>query len=439
MDQRTNRPELKTAEDPLAGGSRVSGVRRSSGLTRLVVIAVAIAIAGLIVWKLQPVPQRNPNRFGGANQAMPVGVATAMSGDIDVSINALGNVSPLATVSVKPQVSGQLIKIAFTEGELVRAGQVLAQIDPRPFQAALDQANGQLARDEAQLANAQVDLNRYQMLITQNSIAQQQVDSQAALVRQDQAIIKTDQANVETAQINLGYATIASPIDGRVGLRQVDIGNLVTAGQSTGISVVTQLQPSSVPFTWPEDGMGDIMAGVNDKAGLTADAYDRAQTKKLATGKLSTVDNQIDTATGSVKMRAVFDNSKGELFPNQFVNIRLFVKTLHDQIIVPSAAVQRGTSGTFVYVVDEDLTVNMRPVSVGETEENRVAITNGLKAGEMVVIDGADRLREGAKVALPGQEPPAAATPRPARGQGNGQGQGQRGAGRGGRRGNGGG
>jgi multidrug efflux system membrane fusion protein len=368
---------------------------------------------------------------------LPVGVATAMSGDLDVSLNALGTVTPLATVTVKPQVSGPLIKIAFTEGETVRQGQVLAEIDPRPFQAALDQTKGQLARDEAQLANAEVDLNRYQMLIAQNSIAQQQVDSQAALVRQDQAIVKTDQANVETAQINLGYTTIASPINGRVGLRQVDVGNLVTAGQATGIVVVTQLEPISVVFTVPEDDISDVMAQVNGKATLTVDAYDRAQTKKLASGTLSTVDNQIDTATGSVKMRAIFDNAKGDLFPNQFVNIKLFVKTLHDQIVLPSSAVQRGASGTFVYVVNEDHTVSIRPIMIGLTEGDRVSIAQGVMVGDMVVIDGADRLRDGATVVLPGEQPPPAAAPQ-ARGQQNGQGGRRGGGGRGGRRGGGG-
>jgi multidrug efflux system membrane fusion protein len=422
---RTQKRDVDAAADSrrLAGQSHSS---RIPGGFRTIVIAAAIAIVGLVVWLIQPAPQRNLNRFAGPNQALPVGVAKAELSDITLTMNALGTVTPLATVTIKPQVSGQLLKINFTEGQMVQGGDVLAQIDPRPYQAALDQVKGQLARDEAQLANAKTDLARYQTLIAQNSIAQQQVDTQSALVRQVEATVKTDQANIEAAQINLNYSTIRSPITGRVGLRQVDLGNLLTAGQATGIAVVTQLQPISVVFTVPEDSIGDIMAEVNGKATLLADAYDRGQTMKLAAGKLSTVDNQIDTTTGTVKLRATFDNAKEELFPNQFVNIRLFVKTLHDQLVVPSAAVQRGASGTFVYVVSDDHTANMRPVTLGQTQDDRVAITMGLKPGETVVIDGADRLREGAKVLLPGEEPQPAAAPQ----QGRGQGPGRRAAGR---------
>ncbi len=309
---------------------------------------------------------------------------------------------------------------------------MLAEIDPAPYQAALDQAQGQLARDQAQLANAEVDLSRYQKLLSENSIAQQQVDTQAALVRQLQGVIKSDQANVESAQLNLNYTRLRSPIAGRIGLMQLDVGNLVTANQATGIAVVTQLQPISALFAVPEDVINQITSRVRSGATLKSDAYDRAQTMKLATGTLATLDNQIDTATGTVKLRAMFDNKEGELFPNQFVNIKLLVDTLHNQIVLPLAAIQRGTSGTYVFVVNPEHTVSMRTVTLGQTEDDKVAIAMGLKTGETVVIDGADRLKDGARVVFPGEEPPAIASDQ-------GRGPANRGGRQGGRRGGGGG
>jgi multidrug efflux system membrane fusion protein len=391
---------------------------------RTVVIAAAILIVAILVWTIHPTntAQRNRNAFQGANQPVPVGVAQATQGPIDVTLNALGTVTPLATVVVKPQVSGPIVKIAFTEGQMVRPGEVLAEIDPKPYQAALDQAKGQLARDQAALANARVDLARYQTLIKENSIAQQQVDTQAALVRQDEAVVKTDQANVEAAQINLNYTSIKSPIAGRLGLRQVDLGNLVTAGQATGIVVVTQLQPISVIFTVPEDNIDTILARMRQGATLPATALDRAQMNTLAKGQLATVDNQVDTSTGTVKLRAIFDNSGNALFPNQFVNIRLLVNTLQNQTIVPTAAIQRGQEGTFVYVVGSDHIAHMRKVALGDTQDDRVAIRMGVSPGETVVTDGADRLREGSHVVLPGEAAPqvAQAGARGRRGQGGG-------------------
>jgi multidrug efflux system membrane fusion protein len=429
MDQRTDRKPFDAASD----NPKRRWIDRIPGGRRVVVIGIAVALVALLVWTIRPSTNvvRNRNAFAGPNQATPVGIATVTSGDITVTLNALGTVTPLATVTVKPQVGGQLIRIDFTEGDTVRAGEVLAEIDPKPYQAALDQTTGQLARDQAQLANAEVDLERYRTLAGQNSIAQQQVDTQAALVRQLQGVIKSDQANVEAAQINLNYATIRSPITGRVGLRQVDLGNLLTAGQATGIAVVTQLEPISVVFAVPEDSISDVLSRMREGAKLTADAYDRAQTKKLATGTLATVDNQIDTTTGTVKLRAMYDNKSRELFPNQFVNIKLLVNTLHNQMVVPASAIQRGASGTFVFLVNPDHTVSMRTVMVGQTQDDRVAVTSGLMAGDIVVVDGADRLREGARVLLPGEQPPAP-TATESRGPANAAGAGRQG--RGGRR-----
>lgn len=375
----------KWSDRHLWGGAKTLWI----GLGCLLVLA--------LVWVLTPSQTSRVGRFGAPS---PVGVARVQNGDINVTLNALGTVTPLATVTVRPQVSGNVLKFDFQEGQMVKAGDLLAEIDPRPFQAALDQAKGQLAKDTASLENARLDLKRFQSLYAQNAIAQQQRDTQAALVRQDEGTVKSDQANVEAAAINLGWTRITSPVDGRAGIRQVDVGNLVQAGQTTGVVVVTEIHPISVLFSLPEDNIGDIMQRVNSGAILQVAAYDRAQTKQLATGALSAVDSQIDTTTGTVRLRAMFDNSDGALFPNQFVNVRLLVNTLHDQAIVPSAAIQRGAEGSFVWVVGSDNTVSIRTVTTGVTENDRVAITAGLKPGETVVVDGADRLRDGQDVTL---------------------------------------
>ncbi len=400
------RPYVQRLRPHLEHIRRWAAVRLPGGERTLWIGGGALLFV-LFLWAIHPGSDQQSNQRFGIGGPMSVGVAKVETRDIAITMNALGTVTPLATVTVKPQVSGELIKIDFTEGQMVAAGDVLAEIDPRSYQAALDQANGQLLRDQAQLANAQLDLVRYRTLLAQNSIAKQQVDTQAATVRQDDAIAKADQAAVETAAINLGYTRIVSPVAGRVGLRQVDIGNIVQPGATTGIVVVTQLQPISVLFSVPEDSIDAIMARMSRGATLAVDAYDRGQVKKLASGNLSTVDNQIDTTTGTVKLRAMFANADSSLFPNQFVNVRLLVNTLHNQTSVPSAAIQRGASGNFVFAVNADNTVSMRSVTAGTTDGDYVAITNGLKPGETVVVDGADRLSDGAEVLLPGAKPPA--------------------------------
>jgi multidrug efflux system membrane fusion protein len=344
----------------------------------------------------------------GLGGPLAVGVAKVGTGDVPITVNALGTVTPLATVTVHPQINGPLTKIAFTEGQIVKSGELLAIIDPRPFQAALDQAVGQLKRDQALLANARVDLARYKTLLAQESVSDQTYATQVSTVAQDEATVAYDQAAVDVAKLNLGYCYITSPVAGRVGLRQVDIGNLLQASSST-IVIVTQMQPMSVLFTVPEDSVSTILTHLHNGEKLTVQAFDRSLTNEIATGTLSNSDNQIDTTTGTLKLRAMFDNSRLELFPNQFVNAHLILETLHDQIVVPGAALQNGSQGSYVYVVNPDNTVSMRQVVTGPTAGDMVAITKGLRVGQTVVVDGADQLRDGAHIMLPSAPAPGTA------------------------------
>jgi membrane fusion protein, multidrug efflux system len=370
---------------------------------------------------------------GGPNSAVAVTIATVESGDIEVRIPALGTITALATVTVRPQVSGILTKVAFQEGQLVKAGQPLAEIDPRPFQAALEQARGSLRKDQALLADAKLDLKRFEELIKEDSVAQQQLDTQRALVDQYSGQIESDQAAVRTAQINLDYAHIVSPVSGRVGLRQVDQGNYVTPGDSNGLVVVTELQPISAIFAIPEDNVNALMDQLNAGNALSAEAYDKGNNAKLGVGQVKAVDSQIDTTTGTIKLRALFKNEDGRLFPNQFVNVQLIVNTLHDQIVMPNSAVHRGAPNgvlsTFVYLVNtKDNTVSVRPVTLGTVDGERVAITKGLEAGDIVVTEGGDRLRDGASVILPANTPqhPTTAAPGQPHQRGSGKSNGQR-------------
>src|SRR6516162_6821063 len=379
----------------------VSRPRRRSRLRWLLWALLVLAVIGAVVWYYHR-PSEQPKtagrgQFGGP---VPVALATVQKGDMPVTLTGLGTVTPLATVTVKTQINGYLTQVAFQEGQMVKKGDFLAQIDPRPYQVALEQAEGQLAKDQALLKNAQLDLQRYNTLVAQNSIARQTRDTQVSLVGQTQAAIKTDQAQVDAQKLNLVYAHIISPVTGRVGLRQVDAGNYAQTSDPNGIVVVTQLQPISVIFTLPEDNLPPVMKQVKAGGILPVTAYDRTGTTELGKGRLETVDNQIDTTTGTVKLRAIFDNEQESLFPNQFVNVQLLVNTLEDTDIVPTAAIQHGAPGAFVFVVKPDRIASVRQVKLGPGDGQHIAVLDGLQPGDKVVVDGSDRLREGAKVSL---------------------------------------
>ncbi|MGH6819328.1 MAG: efflux RND transporter periplasmic adaptor subunit, partial [Methylocella sp.] len=334
---------------------------------------------------------------GQETAPQPVGVATVGTGDIKVVVTALGTVTPIATVTVKSQVNGQLLEVAFKEGQLVKKGDFLAQIDPRPFQLTEAQLEGQLVHDQGLLDQARKNLARFQSLLKQDSIARQQAEDQAFIVKQYEGTVKTDQAQIDMQKLNLIYAHIVSPIDGRVGLRLVDAGNYVQTSDS-GLAVITQLHPISVIFVVPEDGIPPIMAAISAGTALEVTAYDRANVTPLSVGKVKALDSQIDPTTGTLKLRAYFDNLDDKLFPNQFVNARLLIKSLRGAVTVPSRAVQHGAPGTYVYVVGADDTVSARAVDLGPLDGAMFAVNAGLSPGDRVVVDGADRLRDGAKV-----------------------------------------
>ena len=364
-------------------------------------LAVALLGIGIYIFYAKAGQAQSPRAQQAASGARAVSVVTAKakSGDINVYLTGLGTVVPLNTVTVKSRVDGQLMRVLFREGQFVRAGDVLAEIDPRPFQVQLEQAEGQQAKDQALLKNAQVDLERYQVLFQQDSVAKQQLDTQAALVRQYEAQLKVDQGQIDNARLQITYCRITAPLSGRVGLRLVDPGNMVRASDANGLLVITQLEPIAVVFAIPEDSLPQVQQQIKKGRELPAEAYDRALKNKLATGSLMTIDNQIDQSTGTVKFKAVFPNKEDALFPNQFVNARLLVNTVHNVVLVPNAAIQQSPQSAFVYVVKPDSTVDARNVRVQGTEGDQTAIASGLSAGEVVVTDGVDKLQPGSKVA----------------------------------------
>ena len=337
---------------------------------------------------------------GSANATAPVDAAKAVKGNIGVYVTGLGAVTPIYTVTVKTQVNGQLMQVLYKEGDMVKKGDTLAEIDPRPYQAQLTQYEGQLIRDQATLDNARIDQARYETLIKSNAIPEQQLATQIATVKSDEGIVKNDQGLIEAVKVNLIYCHITAPITGRIGLRLVDPGNIVQTTDTTGLLVITQLQPISVIFTIAEDQLPTIYAKQRAGQTLPVDAFDREMKTKLASGTLTTIDNEIDQTTGTVKLRATFDNSHNELFPNQFVNARLLQQEKRGVILVPSAAVQRNSSNTYVYVVKPDSTVTVRQVKTGTSDDNNTEITSGVEEGDVVVLTGVDKLQEGSKVAV---------------------------------------
>ena len=361
-------------------------------------------------------PASSGRRGGGGSGPVPVTAETARKADLNVRLVSLGTVTPLYTVTVRSRVDGELQKIYFKEGTEIAAGEPLADLDPRPFEVLKLQAEAQLAKDNALLDDARLNLVRYQTLLDQDSVSKQQVDTQASLVRQYEAAIKVDDSLVNSASLQLSYAHITAPISGRIGLRSVDQGNIVHASDTNGIAVITQLHPITVLFSIPQDAIPKVMKSLASDEPMVVEAFDQAGHTRLATGKLTTVDNQIDPTTGTVKLRAEFANADGVLFPNQFVNIQLVVEKMVGATVVPTAAVQRGTAGTYVYVVQDQATVSMRPIETGASEQDTIAITKGLAPGEVVVVDGIDKLREGARVELVSRA--ATTSPDAAHGQG---------------------
>lgn len=373
------------------------------------IVILGVAVAGCWYFKSRGAQANSATEVTGAanspgkggapgNFAVPVVVATAHRGDLPIYFNGLGTVTAFNTVTVRSRVDGQIVKINFTEGQYVKEGDALIEIDPRPYQVQLEQAEGQLAKDQAQLRDMQVDYDRYQLLFKEGVIPKQQVDTQQAQVGTYEGAIKADMATIDSAKLQITYSHITAPIGGRVGLRLVDVGNIVHASDTTGLLVITQLQPIAVMFSLPQDQLPLVVAKMRSGKSLAVEAYDRDNTDKIATGKLLTIDNQIDTTTGTYKLKAVFENPKDELFPNQFVNVHLLVDTRKDTILVPTTAILRGPQGTYVFAVDSGNLVKVKNITVAETTGNLAGISSGLGDGEVVVIDGQDKLKEGSKV-----------------------------------------
>src|SRR6184192_3472750 len=409
--------QLKSMDLPESGShttTDASAARPSRSLWWLWMLLLAGMVVGVWYFRGSRTPSEaaNPSApaasgrgkggsggMGMGNFVVPVVVATAQRGDLPVYFNGLGTVTAFNTVTVRSRVDGQIISVAFKEGQYVHEGDLIVQIDPRPFQVQLEQAEGQLAKDQAQRKDAEVNLGRYQLLFKEGVIPQQQLDTQAALVGQFDGSIKSDQSQVDNAKLQLTYCRITAPISGRVGLRLIDPGNIVHATDANGLIVIAQLQPIAVLFSLPQDDLPQVNAKLRAGVQLNVDAFDRDDTQKIASGKLLTIDNQIDPTTGTYKLKSVFNNSDNALFPNQFVNMHLLVDTKHNLTILPTAAIQRGPQGTYVYAVGSDNIVKIHPVTLAQSTGNRVGLSDGLNAGELVVIDGQDKLQDGSRVA----------------------------------------
>ncbi|HXD33747.1 MAG TPA: MdtA/MuxA family multidrug efflux RND transporter periplasmic adaptor subunit [Pyrinomonadaceae bacterium] len=388
--------EDAASDEPVPSSRRPRSYRKLRRFIALLAFALLLGGAILFFQRLDT-GKANTNKPAFSPSAVAITTAIARQGNIGVYVNALGSVTPLNTVTVKSRVDGQLMRVNYREGQMVHQGDLLAEIDPRPFQAQLTQAQGQYERDKALLENANNDLSRYQTAYSKNAIPKQQLDTQQATVHQYEGIVKNDQGQIDNANVQLGYCKITSPISGRVGLRLVDPGNIVHAADSNGMLVITQLQPINVLFSVAEDYLPQIEQQLRRGNRLPVEAFDRAQQKKLSSGTLLTFDNEIDTATGTIKLKATFLNSDNTLFPNQFVNARLLVSTQRGLVLIPTAAIQRNAQEAFVYVVKSDQTVAAQTVSPGTSEGNVTAV-DGLKVGDTIAIDGFDKLQGGVKV-----------------------------------------
>ena len=377
-----------------------SRLRRHPYALGLIMLITAVVVGGgtLALWGL---PRSTAGAQGGrpSPPRIPVVAAAARPRDVGVYLNGLGTVTPLNTVTVRTRVDGELIRVHFQEGQIVSHGDLLAEIDPRPFEAQLTQFEGQLERDQALLDNARVDLKRFQELVTTDAVPRQQLDTQVSLVHQLEGTVKNDQGQIDATKVQLAYCRITSPIAGRAGLRLVDPGNIVHAADTGGLVIITQLQPITVIFTIPEDSIPTVLDQLGRGVRLSVQAYDREQRKKLAEGALLTIDNEVDPTTGTVRLKAQFPNTDNRLFPSQFVNARLRIETRRGATVVPTAAIQQSPRGSFVYVVRPDRTVGIRQVGVGVTDGDDVSIEQGLQVGEQVVVEGAERLRDGAAIA----------------------------------------
>ena len=415
MDPMTPAPSVPSA--PLAPPAPVRPISSRKRWVGSLVALVAVVSVGAAAWYLTHQPTKGPEGAGGPGRpggpggpgpggpggnrgglASTVGIATAKQADIPVLLDALGTVTPAANVTVRPQVSGVLTRVLFKEGQMVKAGDLLATIDPRAYEMALAQAQGARMRDEAQLAAAKVTVQRFRTLLAQDSIARQEVDTQVALVAQLEGTLAIDRANEGTARVNLGYCRITAPMAGRVGLRPVDAGNYIAAGDAGGVAVITQVAPIDVTFSVPQDRVPEIQERVTNGARLPVSAFDRTRTRQLAEGVFSTLDNLVDTTTGTLKAKARFANADGRLFPNQFVNVQILLRTISGAVVVPVTALRHGPGGDFVYVFQPDRTVQLRRVTRGDASVENVVIATGLQAGEQVVTEGADRLKDGARV-----------------------------------------